>query len=62
MANSLNYQVTYTPPALVPARPQPDPNAPLFASEDGLVASLSAQDKQNIFEDVPKAVFPRFKP
>jgi len=45
MANSLSYQVTYSPPALVPALPpQPDPNAPLFASEDGLVASLSTQE------------------
>jgi hypothetical protein len=45
MANSLNYQVTYTPPTLVTApTPQVDPNAPLFASEDGLVASLSAQE------------------
>jgi len=41
---NLNYQVTYTPPAPLPAPPQPDPNAPLFASEDGLVASLSAQE------------------
>jgi hypothetical protein len=44
MANSLNYQVTYTPPTLAPVAPKPDPNAPLFASEDGLVASLSTQE------------------
>ena len=25
------------------------------------IASLTAQDKQNIFEDVPKQVFPRYK-
>jgi hypothetical protein len=25
------------------------------------ISSLTAQDKQNIFEDVPKKVFPRYK-
>ena len=44
MSNSLNYQVTYTaaPPMAAPLKL--DPNAPLFASEDGLVASLSSQE------------------
>lgn len=37
----LNYQVTYGPQS-TPERV--DPNAPLFASEDGLVASLSSQE------------------
>lgn len=41
MQNVLNYQVTYGAPA--PA-PHPDPDATLFASEDGLVASLSSQE------------------
>jgi hypothetical protein len=43
MANTLNYQVNYTPPVIAPA-PKPDPDAPLFASEDGMVASLSSQE------------------
>ncbi len=43
MANNLNYQINYTPPVIAPA-PKPDPDAPLFASEDGLVASLSSQE------------------
>ncbi|MBS0558323.1 MAG: hypothetical protein JSR27_13035 [Proteobacteria bacterium] len=44
MQTTLNYQVNFPPQA--PARPASlsDPNAPLFASEDGLVASLSSQE------------------
>ncbi|MEO8803296.1 MAG: hypothetical protein ABI304_08230 [Rudaea sp.] len=41
MQETLNYQVTYG--AQTPA-PRPDPDAPLFASEDGRVASLSSQE------------------
>jgi hypothetical protein len=44
MANSLNYQATYTSAAPHAAPLKLDPNAPLFASEDGLVASLSSQE------------------
>src|SRR3954451_17957683 len=44
MPNSLNYQVTHTAAPPLPAPPKLDPDAPLFASEDGLVASLSAQE------------------
>ena len=43
MQNVLNYQATYGAPN-APALPRPDPDAPLFASEDGLVASLSSQE------------------
>ncbi len=43
MAHTLNYQMNYTPPVIA-AAPKPDPDAPLFASEDGLVASLSSQE------------------
>lgn len=43
MQTTLNYQITYPPPGTRPA-PVADPNAPLFASEDGLVASLSSQE------------------
>ena len=43
MANSLTYQANFTPPALKLA-PKPESNAPVFASEDGLVASLSSQE------------------
>lgn len=41
MSNNLQYQYTFdaTPPQAAPVRP--DPNAPLFASEDAVVASLS---------------------
>lgn len=44
MATTLTYQATY--PAQPPAQVArvPDPNAPLFASEDGTVASLSSQE------------------
>ncbi len=44
METTLNYQINY--PAQGASRPVPaiDPNAPLFASEDGLVASLSSQE------------------
>ena len=44
MENTLNYQFNYgaQPAPASPARV--DPNAPLFASEDGLVASLSNQE------------------
>lgn len=41
MQETLNYQVTYG--GQTPA-PRPDPDAPLFASEDGRVASLSSQE------------------
>ncbi len=40
----LSYQFNYTLPPLTAAAPKPDPNAPTFASEDGLVASLSSQE------------------
>lgn len=43
MANSLTYQANFTPPTLTLA-PKPESNAPVFASEDGLVASLSSQE------------------
>ena len=44
MANTLNYQFNYSAPPL-PAAPQlVDPSAPLFASEDGMVASLSSHE------------------
>lgn len=41
MSNNLQYQYTFdaTPSAVAPVRP--DPNAPVYASEDALVASLS---------------------
>jgi hypothetical protein len=44
MENTLNYQFNYGA-AAAPALPRRiDPAAPMFASEDGLVASLSAQE------------------
>ncbi|MGH8041698.1 MAG: hypothetical protein ACREPN_06605 [Rudaea sp.] len=43
METLLNYQITY-PPKTAQSAPVADPNAPLFASEDGLVASLSNQE------------------
>ncbi len=43
MENMLNYQINYAMPAAASV-PKPDPNAPTFASEDGLVASLSSQE------------------
>ena len=44
MENTLNYQFNYPAPPLQAPVPKPDPNAPAFASEDGLVASLSSQE------------------
>ena len=41
---TLNYQVTYPPAPVSRPTPVPDPGAPLYASEDGLVASLSSQE------------------
>lgn len=41
MNSQFEYQFNYKAPAAVPAVPRVDPNAPLFASEDGVVASLS---------------------
>jgi len=43
METTLNYQFNY-PPRSPRSAPAIDPNAPLFASEDGLVASLSSQE------------------
>ena len=44
MENTLNYQFNYKAPAPTAAPLRIDPNAPTFASEDGLVASLSAHE------------------
>lgn len=44
MQTTLNYQITYPPQAAAHPAAIADPNAPLFASEDGLVASLSSQE------------------
>ncbi len=44
MENTLNYQFNYAVPPLLAPLPKADPNAPTFASEDGLVASLSSQE------------------
>jgi len=44
MTTSLSYQATYTPGTPSAAPLKLDPDAPLFASEDGLVASLSTQE------------------
>ncbi len=41
MSTDLNYQINYGSFAATPAQPRVDPNAPLYASEDGVVASLS---------------------
>ncbi|MGH8172482.1 MAG: hypothetical protein ACREPX_05005, partial [Rhodanobacteraceae bacterium] len=41
MNTDLNYQINYGSMNLGTATPRPDPDAPLFASEDGVVASLS---------------------
>ncbi len=41
MSNDLNYQINYGTLAATPPVPRADPNAPLYASEDGVVASLS---------------------
>ena len=43
MENTLNYQITYPAPSALPAL-KPDPDAPVYASEDGRVASLSSQE------------------
>jgi hypothetical protein len=43
MENTLNYQFNYPAPGAPPVL-KPDPNAPVFASEDGRVASLSSQE------------------
>ena len=43
MENTLSYQFNYPAAGSVPAL-KPDPNAPVFASEDGRVASLSSQE------------------
>src|ERR1700748_13488 len=43
MANGLNVQLNVVPPALL-LPPKPDGGAPMFASEDGIVASLSSQE------------------
>lgn len=40
----MSYQFNYTLPPLTAAAPKIDPNAPTFASEDGMVASLSSQE------------------
>ena len=44
MENTLNYQFNYAMPPLLAPLQKADPNAPTFASEDGLVASLSSQE------------------
>ncbi|MFC4819467.1 hypothetical protein [Dokdonella ginsengisoli] len=41
MSTELNYQIDYGSFAATPQRTRPDPDAPLYASEDGVVASLS---------------------
>jgi len=41
--NTLSYQFNYPAPGAAPVL-KPDPNAPVFASEDGRVASLSSQE------------------
>ena len=41
MSNNLQYQYTFDATPQPPAPLRPDPNAPLFASEDAVVASLS---------------------
>ncbi|MDE1961151.1 MAG: hypothetical protein KGH80_06100 [Xanthomonadaceae bacterium] len=44
METTLNYQITYPPQAAARSAVVADPNAPLFASEDGLASSLSSQE------------------
>ncbi|MGE5168696.1 MAG: hypothetical protein ACM3KT_08785 [Deltaproteobacteria bacterium] len=44
METTLNYQINYPAQGAVRPALTIDPNAPLFASEDGLVASLSSQE------------------
>lgn len=41
MSNDLSYSIDYGTVGVVPAQPRSDANAPLYASEDGVVASLS---------------------
>lgn len=41
MSTELNYQIDYGSFAATPQQTRPDPDAPLYASEDGVVASLS---------------------
>jgi hypothetical protein len=41
MSSQFNYQVNYGSASAPPVQPRIDPNAPLYASEDGVVASLS---------------------
>ena len=40
----MSYQFNYNLPPLTAAAPKIDPNAPTYASEDGMVASLSSQE------------------
>ena len=40
----MSYQFNYTLPPLTATAPKSDPNAPTYASEDGMVASLSSQE------------------
>ncbi|MBS0570419.1 MAG: hypothetical protein JSS28_07415 [Proteobacteria bacterium] len=44
MATNLTYQANFPVHPAAPAMRAPDPNAPLFASEDGSVAALSGQE------------------
>jgi len=44
MESTLNYQFNYGAPAQPPAMLRFDPAAPMFASEDGMVASLSSHE------------------
>lgn len=44
MATNFSFQATYPVQSTVPGTRTPDPDAPLFASEDGSVASLSSQE------------------
>jgi hypothetical protein len=44
MESTLNYQINYGPRTQAAAQPRIDPDAPMFASEDGVVASLSSQE------------------
>ncbi len=41
MSTELNYEINYGTLGAAPTQPRVDPNAPLYASEDGVVASLS---------------------
>jgi hypothetical protein len=44
MSSQFNYQINYGGTAAAPTQPRIDPNAPLYASEDGVVASLSSSE------------------